>query len=423
MLSKLVVLLRMLAVTSVSLLFISCTAMFNANSNQVSVISLSDYLLDDAFGESLGEVNEPEYFLQLPDSYKLELDAIMLPLQSEYERYSALRTWAFEQIEDYQFENTETYSLSELNTNRRINCLSFSVMFVAAARHVGVPADFQLVYAPPYWDVDNKTWINNQHIDVTGVIKLQSTEIDTFDGPRRRGVYFSGGLPFYTQSTFARSSSIRYVVDINPAIVSMPLKRERLNERQILSLYFNNKGMEELLIGDLNAAYAYIKKALLTDLSSAPAWNNLGVLFSRVGELKYAENAFLKAIEMDSDSNSARSNIANTYRRQGELELAVEMELLIARFRDDNPYYHQSLAAQSLSDSDYEQAIVHLEDAVDLKHNELAFYHELAIAHQKLGHSEKVIQNLRRARRHARGVQRQRFSGKLAALQAQIESH
>jgi Tfp pilus assembly protein PilF len=420
MLSILVVVLRFLAVASISLFIISCTAV--SGSSDKPVINFENYLFDGAFGESLGGVEEPEYFLELPVNYKAELDKLMLPLQSEFERYSALRAWAFEQIEDYRFDISETYSLGELNTNRRINCLSFSVMFVGAARYVGVPAEFQLVYAPPYWDVDNKTWINNQHIDVTGVIKLRLSEADPFEYSKLGRVFFSNGLP-YSYSTFARSHSFRYVVDINPAIVSMPLKRERLDERQILSLYFNNKGMESLLTGDLDMAYAYIKKALLTDSGSLPAWNNLGVLFSRIGELKYAENAFLKAIELDSDANSSRNNLVSIYRRQGEYNRADEMEELVAAFRDKNPYYHQSLAAQSLNDSNYEQAIVHLEDAVNLKHNELAFYHELAIAHQKLGHGDKVVQNLRRARRHARGIQKQRFSGKLTELQALVESH
>lgn len=420
MLSKLIVLSRLFTIASISLLCISCTAVFNPN--QGPVTNVSDYLLDDAFDASLNEVEEPEFFLELPDSYKAELDRMMLPLQSEFERYSALRAWAFEQVEGYQFEITETYSLSELNTNRRINCLSFSVMFVAAARYVGVPADFQLVYAPPYWDADNKTWINNQHIDVTGVIKRERSDMDPVIELRERESYVFTDSSYRYSTAVRPSPSFRYVVDLNPAIVSMPLKRERLDERQVLALYYNNKGMARLLVGDLDEAYAYTKKALMTDSRSAPAWNNLGVIFSRLGELEYAENAFLKAIEMDSDANSARSNIANTYRRQGEYELAAEMESLLARFRDDNPYYHQSLAAQSLKDSDYEQAIVHLDDAVARKHNELAFYHELAIAHQKLGNDDKVVQNLHKARRHARGVQKQRFSGKLEALQALVRS-
>jgi tetratricopeptide (TPR) repeat protein len=407
-----------LLATIISLCLLSCSAVSSKNKAPLSVAELSYYFLDDAFEVSHSAIDAPEFFLELPEAYKYELDKIMAPLEIEFDRYSALRAWAFGQIEDYQFAIAETYSLGELNTNRRINCLSFSVMFVAAARHVNMPAEFQLVYAPPYWDIDNKTWINNQHIDVTGVIKRKSSATDPF---LESGHSLASGLP-YINPTFVRSNSFRYVVDLNPAIVSMPLKRERLDDRQILSLYFNNKGMASLLAGDRGMAYAYTKKALLTDSGSAPAWNNLGVLFSRLGELDYAENAFLKAIEMDGDASSARSNIAHTYRRQGKYEQAIEMELLVARFRNDNPYYHQFLAAQSLNDSNYEQAIEHLENAVARKHNELAFYHELALAHQKLGHDEKVMQNLRKARRHAKGIQKQRFSGKLEALQALVES-
>ncbi|MFT7014688.1 MAG: Tfp pilus assembly protein PilF [Pseudohongiellaceae bacterium] len=152
----------------------------------------------------------------------------------------------------------------------------------------------------------------------------------------------------------------------------------------MIGRYFINKGMARLLAGDRGMAYAYTAKALLTDSGYAPAWNNLGVLFSRLGVLDYAENAFFKVIEM---------------------------ELLVVRFRNDNPYYHQFLAVQGLNDGNYEQAIEHLDNAVARKHNELAFYHELAIAHQKLGHDDKVIQNLHKARRHAKGIQKQRFRG------------
>lgn len=415
------ILLRLSATASISFLLFACTLETSSNPDIIPASNLSDYLFDEAFGLYPAEIEEPEFFLELPESYKTELDKIMQPLESEFDRYTALRAWAFEQIADYQFEITETYSLGELNTNRRINCLSFSVMFVAAARYVGVPAMFQLVYAPPYWDVDNKTWINNQHIDVTGVIKRPPAEIDALEDLGLRHVYHSSGVQD-TYYSHAKSYSFRYVVDINPAIVSMPLKRESLDDRQILSLYFNNKSMELLLTGEVDGAYAYTRKALQTDSTSAPAWNNLGVLYSRIGELEHAENAFLKAIEMDADAYSARSNLANIYQRQGEFELALEMEKLVEQFRDNNPYYHQSLAAQSLNNRNYEQAIEHLENAVERKHNELVFYHELAIAHQKLGHDDQVIQNLRKARRHARGVQKQRFSGKLDALQALIEA-
>lgn len=404
-----------------ALLFSSCSGLSPSNFNTLSAPDLSALLRDDLFPNADSTVLEPELLLSLPDNYKSELDRVVLPLESDYERYRALRSWVFRHFETYEFDTTETYSLGELNTSRKINCLSFSAIFVAAARYVNIPADFQLVFAQPYWDADNGTWINNQHIDVTGLIKgntsrfLQSSSVFS--------IWPNGRTYSYEEiQKLQGSNDYRYVVDINPAIVSMPLKRRIISEQQVLSLYYSNKSMEHLLKQDLSLAYAYTRKALLSYPSSVTAWNNLGVLYSRIGQLDYASSAFLRAIELDEDAYSARSNLANVYQRQGKPELAAAMAASVNEFRLQNPYYHQSLAEESLTGGNYAQAIVHLGNAVARKHNEQHFYHKLAIAHQKLGNDDEVVENLSFARRHARGAEKVRFAGKLKALQEMVEA-
>lgn len=409
-----------------TLLLSSCSGLSASNRSAVSTPNPLLFLHDELFLSADAAVIETELFLDLPDNYKRELDSVVLSLETEYERYRALRAWVYRHFEDYEFDTTETYSLSELNTNRKINCLSFSAIFVAAARYADIPADFQLVFAPPYWDEENGTWINNQHIDVTGLI--ERTE---FRSSQKGNGFFSASArwtrswEYDGSSTLSRlvgSNSYRYVVDINPAIVSMPLKRQKISDQQVLSLYYSNKSMEFLLNQDMGQAYAYTREALITDPTSTAAWNNLGVLYSRIGQLDHASRVFLMAIEVDENAYSARSNLASVYQRQGKAELAATMTASVEEFRKENPYYHQSLAQEKLNGGDYEQAIVHLEDAVARKHNELHFYHELAIAHQQLGNDEEVIENLTSARRHARGAERIRFSGKLKALQELIEA-
>ncbi|MBL4572874.1 MAG: hypothetical protein JKY86_07355, partial [Gammaproteobacteria bacterium] len=147
------------------------------------------------------------------------------------------------------------------------------------------------------------------------------------------------------------------------------------------------------------------------DFSSAAVWNNLGVLYSRVNRLGYSSSVFLMAIETDDNTYSARSNLARVYRQQGKLELAATMAASVDEFRMQNPYYHQSLAAQKLNSGEYRQAIVHLEYAVARKHNEQYFYHVLAVTHQKLGDDEPVVENLSNARRYARDMKKNRFLG------------
>lgn len=268
-----------------TLLLSSCSGLSASNRSAVSTPNPLLFLHDELFLSADAAVIETELFLDLPDNYKRELDSVVLSLETEYERYRALRAWVYRHFEDYEFDTTETYSLSELNTNRKINCLSFSAIFVAAARYADIPADFQLVFAPPYWDEENGTWINNQHIDVTGLIE----DTESRSSQKENGFFTASMIRGseigrrFTQSHFAESrlagsNNYRYVVDINPAIVSMPLKRQKISDQQVLSLYYSNKSMEFLLNQDMGQAYAYTREALLTDPTSTAAWNNLGQL-------------------------------------------------------------------------------------------------------------------------------------------------
>ncbi len=410
-----------------SLIFLTLTTCTSVQEVSSPIpIAVETYFHDALFAsEQEPELITAEAFLDLPEQYRRQLDRTVLPLETEHERYVALRRWMFRTFTNFDFDITETYSVSNLNNQRKINCLSFSVMYVAAARYVQVPASFQLVNAPPYWDVENDSWVNNQHIDVTGEIHLESSDIA--NPTSRNGsnittlVWNSNGF----SSTFYEPQSAteyRYVIDINPAIVSVPLRKRVIDETQVRSLYYSNKSIEALLDGDLGLAYAYTREALRTDSNSAIAWNNLGVIYARVNALELAREAYTVATLMDEETYSAKSNLARTARRLGDVELADQLDEVVRAFRDANPYYHQSLAEIDLRSGAFTQAITHLEDAVARKHNEQIFYHELAIAHQHLGNDTAVIDNLAKARRYARGQEKARYSGKLKAFQELLES-
>ena len=143
----------------------SCSAVLNPQAN----LDPEPYFQDSKFPQVSAEftMETPEQLFLLPDLYKKQLDQQVLTQETEYERYVKLRQWAFRRFGDFEFTTTETVSLSELNNARKINCLTFSAMFIAAARYSDVDAKVQLVFAPPYWDRNNNSWINNQHINGT----------------------------------------------------------------------------------------------------------------------------------------------------------------------------------------------------------------------------------------------------------------
>ncbi|PCI74807.1 MAG: hypothetical protein COB20_14420 [SAR86 cluster bacterium] len=412
--------------SSVSLLLATVTLTLSACASlpsqpQYRTTDPFDLLFDAYFVgdlEELPSIDQANLF-ELPERYQQDLDRIIASTDSEYERYRKMRSWLYRHFRDYDFDVTETYSLSQLNTNRKINCLSFSVMFVAAARYVDVPADFQLVLAPPYWDKDGNNWINNQHINVTGSLELDDSYLnDLFDDfklsdPRNMPAVV---VRSYATSPF-QSSSRRYTADINPAVLSINSGRKRITEQQVVSLFYSNKSIEALLDQDLPLAYVYTKQALEADPDSSIAWNNLGVLYARVGRQDSSMAAYERAIELDDNMYSAKSNLANSFRASGQQLQAESIEQEIESFRNQNPYYHSALAEGSISAGDYQDAMDHLQEAVGHKRNEHFFYHQLAIVNQQMGDREAVIENLNRARRYARGSEKARFAGKLKALE------
>lgn len=371
---------------------------------------LQSYFIDAAFPAPDEDfaIEPPPDFLTLPDIYRQQLDRRVASIEEEHERYRALRRWVFDTFEDFEFVTTETLSLSELNTNRKYNCLSFSSLFVAAARYVDVPANFQLVFAPPYWDQANGSWINNQHINVSGTVTL----------PLEIQVQWSPSIDLQSLvPTSAVRPTLNYIADINPAIVSMRSRRKIIDEQAVLSLFYSNRSVEMLIAEDLAAAYVYTKSALQTDPASSVAWNNLGVLYNRVDRPDMAEKAFQLAIANDDRAYSAMSNLAGTYRNRGKIDAAVSLENQIEEFRAQNPYYHAAMAERDFEAGDLDSARQHLLDALDRKHNEQNFYHRLAIIALQQGDYEAVMQYLGRAQRFARGEDKARFAGKIAALE------
>ncbi len=332
---------------------------------------------------------------QLPASMTRDLDRYIADLPSQEQRYRALRRWAFDQADRYEYDPGTTAAPADLAAVGRINCFSFSVLFVAAARRVGLPAEVQLVYSPPNWDIDADNWILNQHINVTG----------TFRSARSPAVSVGPAATGSTGSMIRKgpgNSAEQYVVDLNPDIVVNAHRTERLDEHQVLARFYGNKAAEALVAGDHELAYRYSRTALEVDPASAVVWTNLGVLYAWSERPELARGAYTLAIDLDDDADSARNNLALLYRRLGEDEQAEALEQTIRARRNRNPYYHHLLGRKSVRSGNYADAIGHFQDAIRRKRNEPVFYLALAEAQLALDEQEQARDSLARARRHVK---------------------
>jgi Flp pilus assembly protein TadD len=266
---------------------------------------------------------------------------------------------------------------------RRGNCLSFSTLFVAMARQVGLRAAFQEVDTPPDWSFRDDAFVLNRHVDV--LVDLG-----------REG---------------------EHVVDFNMEDFKTGYDRRRISDARALAHYYNNVAVERMRAADTASALGYLRKALANDPTFSPAWTNLGILYMRRGHPAYAEAAHLQGLKADPADPVAMSNLAWLYERQGDPEAAASYRKRVLAHRDRNPYYHYQLAREAFRAKDYDGAIGHLNHALRAKRNDDQFYFLLGLSYLKKGDPQAARRWLSRAEEVATtDALKRRYASKMEIL-------
>ncbi|MDD5562730.1 MAG: tetratricopeptide repeat protein [Thermoanaerobaculaceae bacterium] len=258
-----------------------------------------------------------------------------------------------------------TRTAAETFGARRGNCLSFSTMFVAMARAVGLHVQFQEVDIPPDWTLEKDTYVLNQHVNV---------RVDLGQAGVR-------------------------VVDFNIADFKASYEMRTISDARALAHYFNNIGVERMLAGDTAAALACFRTALADgDRRFPPAWTNLGTLYLRNGHPAHAEAAYLQALKEDDGDLVAMSDLARLYDRLGDRERAAACQKRVIRHRWLNPYYRYELARRAYESQRYDAAISHLRYAIRQRPKEDRFYFLLGMSYLRKGDMRAARRWLDRAR-------------------------
>jgi Flp pilus assembly protein TadD len=260
--------------------------------------------------------------------------------------------------------DNSTHTAAETFRTRRGNCLSFSNMFVAMARNVGLDVRFQEVDVPPDWTLEKDTYVLNQHVDV----RVNVAQVGT------------------------------RVVDFNIADFRASYEMRVISDARALAHYYNNIGVERMLEGDTGAALACFRKAITEDTPQfSPAWTNLGTLYVRNGHPAHGEAAFLQALEVDGGDLVAMSDLARLYDRIGRRDLAAAYRKKVIHHRWLNPYYRYELARQAYAAKHYRVAIGHLRYAAHRRPKEDQFSYLLGVSYLQEGKVEKARRWLTKA--------------------------
>lgn len=267
-----------------------------------------------------------------------------------------------------EYNEALTHTVSGTFHERRGNCLSFTMLFIALAREAGLHARYQLVDVPPQWNLDTDLVVIANHVNA--VIDSR-TDKDL-------------------------------VVDFNKANFHGDFVTHRIDDAYAAALFYTNLGAEAMLRRDFPASFTLLREALRVRPDAVPPWVNLGVLYGRQGLYRHAEAAYLRALEISPQERSALSNLAGIYEALGEKDRAAEYRERVRRYQDINPYYHYARAQKAYHDAQYEDALAELRRAIRLRSDESVFYTLQGQALAALGREQDAAKSFARANENQR---------------------
>jgi Flp pilus assembly protein TadD len=264
---------------------------------------------------------------------------------------------------------------------RQGNCLSFTMLFVALARAVGLKAVYQSVEVPPTWANDGQVVIASH---VNAVVDIGGNRQTT--------------------------------VDFNIRDYRGDQQSRRVSDRYALGLFYTNLGAEALVQGNDAASLVHLREAARAYTEIAGLWVNLGVLYARHGYFDHAEAAYLRALKVDDGELSALGNLVLVYESLGRPERAAAYRGRVQNYRERNPYYHYATAVRALEQQQLPAALTSIRKALRLKSDEHEFYALRGEVLAALGRARDAQQSFERAsefeaEEYARSQERVRFEG------------
>ncbi len=163
--------------------------------------------------------------------------------------------------------------------------------------------------------------------------------------------------------------------------------------------YQYNVGLVHLNRGNVDEAIPYLNRALTINPNYYLALNALGLAYFMKGNLQEASGYLQKCLAIDPTFSEARNNLGMVYQEQGFLDKAQQEFRLAAADKNYNsrelPYYN--LARLYLTAEKYQDALDHVQKAIELNNN-LAMTHNLkGTLHERLNQLDEAIESYKQA--------------------------
>jgi tetratricopeptide (TPR) repeat protein len=280
-----------------------------------------------------------------------------------------------------QYGASETHSVAGSFATRRINCLSFTLMFVALARQAGLEVRAQEVGGVLSWHEKDGIAYNYGHLNAQ--------------------VRMDGRI---------------VTIDLDRSILVDRRGPRMIADARLFAHYYNNRAVELMAQGQRGMARAYFRQALRGDPGLVDAWNNLGLLDGMEHAYAAAAADYAQALELDPQHAAALSNAFNLYRRTGEQDAAAQMLARLQQVRARDPFHQYTLAAEAERRGDHVAAGRLYARAIALYPQAHQFHFGLARVALLSGDHVLAERELRLAHSLGPPSEQQRYQAKLDGL-------
>ncbi len=270
-----------------------------------------------------------------------------------------------------EYDAASTRTAAEAFEARSGNCLALVLMTSAFAKELGMSVRYQVVEGGDVWDRSGELYIGIGHVNLV----LE-------DSQPRLGIAFAQRA---------------LIVDFLPPRDAAVLDTREVDEPTVIAMYLNNRAVESLALGRLDAAYWWARAAITTAPQLLSSYITLGVIYRKRGRPEWSEAVLRRVEEREPDNLFAMSNRVLALGDMGRHAEAGQLGERLARL-DPNPpfsYFKQGQialregrleAARRLFSKEIERAPYHHE-----------FEYWLAVTYMEMNDPQRASHHLKRA--------------------------
>ncbi|MGE8286869.1 MAG: tetratricopeptide repeat protein [Stenotrophomonas sp.] len=311
------------------------------------------------------EIPTPAQIMEIPPDVKAVLqEQVIRASNSPERRLQRLVELVFQPTElGLEYDTEATLTVAETWRLRRANCLSFTLLFVAMAREIGLEARMQEVGQVMTWYENQGLIFNAGHVNVGLRVDGRMATLDL-----DRNVLYDAHGP------------------------------QPISDARALAHFYNNRGAEQLAAHDYTTARRYFEAALAMDPRFVSAMNNLGVLETRSNNDQAAARDFDAALAINRMHPAALHNAAYLYQRVGDTRHAALLRERLERSRKRDPFYQFMQGVLAERAGNYPQASHFYRAAIDLYPRAHQFHFGLARTYFLTGNNRQAEREMTRAR-------------------------